>query len=63
VVDGTARPEPVVLTLGTSYVPPWLDEESGNETRDQKAERRNRYVAEALWRARAVLPDVIDSGT
>lgn len=40
--------------------PPWLDEESSDETRDQKAERRNRYVAEALWRARAVSPDVID---
>lgn len=40
--------------------PPWLDEESSDETRDQKAERRNRYVAEALWRARAVAPDVID---
>lgn len=40
--------------------PPWLDEESGDETRDQRAERRNRYVAEALWRARAVSPDVID---
>jgi hypothetical protein len=40
--------------------PPWLDEESSDETRDQKAERRNRYVAEALWRARAVIPDVID---
>jgi hypothetical protein len=40
--------------------PPWLDEESSEETRDQKAERRNRYVAEALWRARAVGPDVID---
>lgn len=40
--------------------PPWLDEESGDETRDQKAERRNRYVAEALWRARAVDPGVID---
>jgi hypothetical protein len=40
--------------------PPWLDEESSDETRDQRAERRNRYVAEALWRARAVSPDVID---
>lgn len=40
--------------------PPWLDEESSDETRDQKAERRNRYVAEALWRSRAVTPDVID---
>ncbi|OLT14080.1 hypothetical protein BJF78_19925 [Pseudonocardia sp. CNS-139] len=40
--------------------PPWLDEESEDETRDQRAERRNRFVAEALWRARAVAPDVID---
>jgi hypothetical protein len=40
--------------------PPWLDEESSDETRDQKAERRNRYVAEALWRARAVTPEAID---
>jgi len=40
--------------------PPWLDEESSDETRDQRAERRNRYVAEALWRARAVAPGVID---
>jgi hypothetical protein len=40
--------------------PPWVDEESSDETRDQKAERRNRYVAEALWRARAVSPDMID---
>jgi hypothetical protein len=43
--------------------PPWLDEESREETRDQRAERRNRYVAEALWRARAVGPDVIDGPT
>ena len=40
--------------------PPWLEEESPDETRDQKAERRNRYVAEALWRARAVGPEAID---
>ncbi|GAA0901760.1 hypothetical protein [Pseudonocardia zijingensis] len=40
--------------------PPWLDEESADETRDQKAERRNRHVAEALWRARAVFPEAID---
>ena len=40
--------------------PPWLEGESSDETRDQKAERRNRYVAEALWRARAVAPEVID---
>jgi hypothetical protein len=40
--------------------PPWIDEESNDDTRDQRAERRNRYVAEALWRARAVVPDVVD---
>jgi hypothetical protein len=43
------------------FWPPWLEEESNEETRDQKAERRNRYVAEALWRARAVSPDAIDA--
>lgn len=40
--------------------PPWVEEESPDETRDQKAARRNRYVAEALWRARAVSPKTID---
>jgi hypothetical protein len=40
--------------------PPWIEEESPDETRDQKAARRNRYVAEALWRARAVAPEAID---
>lgn len=41
--------------------PPWIEEESPDETRDQKAERRNRYVAEALWRAGAVAPEAIDT--
>jgi hypothetical protein len=41
--------------------PPWLGEESGDDTRDERAERGNRYLAEALWRARAVAPDVIDA--
>ena len=40
--------------------PPWRDEEDDAETRDQRAERRNRCVAEALWRARAVDSGVID---
>ncbi len=40
--------------------PPWRDEETDAETRDQRAERRNRCVAEALWRARAVDGAVID---
>lgn len=40
--------------------PPWLEDESPEETRDQKAERRNRYVAESLWRAGAVTPEAID---
>lgn len=39
--------------------PPWSEGEPG-ETRDQRAERRNRVVAEALWRARAVESSVID---
>lgn len=38
--------------------PPWLDAE--DETRDQRAERRNRYVADVLWRAGAVDVGVID---
>jgi hypothetical protein len=40
--------------------PPWSEGEP-DETRDQRAERRNRVVAEALWRARAVESMVIDS--
>lgn len=40
--------------------PPWLEEPVAGETRDQRAERRNRCVAEALWRARAVESGVID---
>ncbi len=40
--------------------PPWLEEVESGETRDQRAERRNRCVAEALWRARAVDSTVID---
>jgi hypothetical protein len=40
--------------------PPWIEEELPDETRDQKAARRNRYVAEALWRAKAVAPEAID---
>lgn len=42
--------------------PPWVESTADGETRDQRAERRNRYVAEALWRARAVDPSVIDGG-
>lgn len=41
--------------------PPWLDTDA-DETRDQRAERRNRYVADVLWRAGAVDVAVIDSG-
>jgi hypothetical protein len=40
--------------------PPWLEDAEPGETRDQRAERRNRVVAETLWRARAVAPTVID---
>ncbi|MDN5854327.1 MAG: hypothetical protein L0K86_16035 [Actinomycetia bacterium] len=40
--------------------PPWTADTDLGETRDQRAERRNRCVAEALWRARAVAPGVID---
>lgn len=40
--------------------PPWLDDPGGPETRDQRAERRNRCVAEALWRARTVDSAIID---
>jgi hypothetical protein len=40
--------------------PPWAEEATDSETRDQRAERRNRCVAEALWRARAVESAVID---
>ena len=40
--------------------PPWLDDGESGETRDQRAERRNRCVAEALWRARAVDSAIID---
>jgi hypothetical protein len=39
--------------------PPWLHSEE-DETRDQRAERRNRCVADVLWRARAVDPSGID---
>jgi hypothetical protein len=34
--------------------PPWLGGDE-QETRDQRAERRNRYVADVLWRAGAVV--------
>jgi hypothetical protein len=40
--------------------PPWDGGDPG-ETRDQRAERRNRCVAEALWRAGAVESAVIDA--
>lgn len=39
--------------------PPWLDHEA-IETRDQRAERRNRCVADVMWRAGAVTADAID---
>lgn len=42
--------------------PPWLDDGGGlDETRDQRAERRNRCVAETLWRAQSVRVEMIDS--
>jgi hypothetical protein len=42
--------------------PPWLDDGgSPDETRDQRAERRNRCVAETLWRAQSVRVEMIDS--
>lgn len=43
------------------YWPPWIDSDEEGETRDQRAERRNRCVADLLWRASAVDPAVIDS--
>jgi hypothetical protein len=39
--------------------PPWIDE-GEYETRDQRAERRNRCVADVLWRAGAVDVVAID---
>ena len=42
--------------------PPWLENAEGlEETRDQRAERRNRCVAETLWRAKSVQPNVVDA--
>lgn len=41
--------------------PPWRDEGAG-ETRDQRAERRNRCVADVLWRAGAVDVRSVDTG-
>lgn len=41
--------------------PPWRDEGGEGETRDQRAERRNRCVADVLWRAGAVDARVIDT--
>jgi len=41
--------------------PPWQDEDDEAQTRDQRAERRNRCVAEVLWRARAVDGGVLDA--
>lgn len=39
--------------------PPWATTDE-DETRDQRAERRNRCVADVLWRASTVGPDAID---
>jgi hypothetical protein len=52
---GDGRPAEVVFP----HWPPWLDA-GEDETRDQKAERRNRCVADVLWRAGAVDPTGID---
>jgi hypothetical protein len=41
--------------------PPWSEDGADDETRDQRAMRRNRCVAEALWRARAVNPDALNT--
>lgn len=41
--------------------PPWADDDQQHLNRDEQAERRNRCVAEALWRARAVDNSVIDN--
>lgn len=40
--------------------PPWLEGDDDSQTRDQRAERRNRCVADVLWRAGAVDAAVID---
>lgn len=54
---GDGRRADVVFPLW----PPWLDGDE-HETRDQRAERRNRYVADVLWRAGAVEVAVVDAG-
>lgn len=43
-----------------AHWPPWAEDEQPGETRDQRAERRNKCVAEALWRAGAIDSAVID---
>ena len=41
--------------------PPWLDGDDDTQARDQRAERRNRCVADVLWRAGSVEVAVIDA--
>lgn len=53
--EGLAADVPIVFPLW----PPWIDADTA-ETRDQRAERRNRCVADVLWRAGAVDVATVD---